>query len=329
MLSPSQSWFIRSGGGLALAAILISFVTLIAWTPSSGEQATRTASTPQKPPQPELMLQSQAEVDQKSAGCVSCHQGIEPMHASPAVRLGCTDCHGGNSQAGVVAGSSQDAAAYDQVKKQAHVQPRHPEFWQKDGKPTSANPERTYPRLLKESAEFIRFINPGDLRIADQTCGSCHQTQVNATKKSPMTTSSIFWAAAGYANGILSTKHAIVGEAYMRDGEAAAIVPKTPPTEEELKKGVLPSLLPLPRWEALQPADNFRGFEDGGLLQPSAFPEIGNPNLTDDSGKPDIRLSSRGPGTGLRVSIPVLNLHKTRLNDPHLSLMGTNDHPGD
>ena len=34
-------------------------------------------------------------------------------------------------------------------------------------------------------------------------------------------------------------------------------------------------------------------------------------------------------GTGLRISVPVLNLHKTRLNDPHLSFLGTNDHPGD
>src|SRR5262249_17880751 len=46
-------------------------------------------------------------------------------------------------------------------------------------------------------------------------------------------------------------------------------------------------------------------------------------------GKPDARLSNRGPGTGLRIAIPVLNLTKTRLNDPHLSFLGTNDHPGD
>ncbi len=344
MLSPSQSWFIRSGGGLALAAVLISFATLVAWTPSSGEQSNSASSTSPKQPQSELMLQSQAEVDQKSAGCISCHQGIEPMHASPAVRLGCTDCHGGNSQPSIAPGSAQNAAAYADVKKQAHVQPRHPEFWQKDGKPSSANPERTYTRLLKESPEFVRFINPGDLRIADEACGSCHQAQVNATRKSPMTTASVFWAAAGYANGILSTKRAIVGEAYTRDGDAASITVKNPPTEEEKQaetynpilndyekklKAQRSFLLPLPRWEILQPGDNFRAFEDGGLLQPSAFPEIGNPNLGDDSGKPDIRLSNRGPGTGLRVSIPVLNLHKTRLNDPHLSYMGTNDHPGD
>jgi len=26
-----------------------------------------------------------------------CHVGIEPMHASPAVHLTCTDCHGGRA----------------------------------------------------------------------------------------------------------------------------------------------------------------------------------------------------------------------------------------
>ena len=35
------------------------------------------------------------------------------------------------------------------------------------------------------------------------------------------------------------------------------------------------------------------------------------------------------PGTGLRVAIPVLNIHKTRLNDPFMWFMGTNDQPGD
>lgn len=326
----SRSSFLRSGGGFAVAAIFISFLTLVFWSPSSGQQAagdgTKSAGIPS---QPALMLQSQAEADQKSAGCISCHAGIEPMHDSPAVRLGCTDCHGGNSQVGTSAGGAKDAAAYEQAKKQAHVLPEHPEFWQRNGKPSSSNPEQPYTRTLQESPEFIRFMNPGDLRIVSETCAPCHQKEVNAVKKSPMTTASIFWAAASYANGILGIKSAILGESYGREGKAQAIMPKTPPTEEEKQRGAVAGLVPLPRWQIVQPADNFRAFEDGGLLQPSAFPEIGNPSIGDESGKPDIRLSSRGPGTGLRVSIPVLNIHKTRLNDPHLSLMGTNDHPGD
>ncbi|MEE8302979.1 MAG: hypothetical protein V3S24_11150, partial [Candidatus Tectomicrobia bacterium] len=97
----------------------------------------------------------------------------------------------------------------------------------------------------------------------------------------------------------------------------------------DLGKGELPFLLPLPRWEVVPPADNFRVFEDGGILIPSLFPDLGNPSPFEEGGKPDIRQSNRGLGTGLRISVPILNLHKTRLNDPHLSFMGTNDHPGD
>src|SRR2546430_48982 len=38
--------------------------------------------------------QTQSEADRKSVGCLECHSGSEPMHASPYVVLGCTDCHG-------------------------------------------------------------------------------------------------------------------------------------------------------------------------------------------------------------------------------------------
>jgi hypothetical protein len=277
-----------------------------------------------------LMAQSQLEADRKSEGCVSCHADVEPMHASPLVKLGCTDCHGGNHEAKLADGVKPTSPEYEQTKQRAHVLPRFPERWKgADGKYSAANPERSYTLLLEESPEFVRFVNPGDLRVAVETCGSCHATEVYNVKKSPMTTAAIFWAAAAYANGIVSLKSAILGESYGRDGSAQMIKPATPPTEEEKKKGALSFLLPLPRWETLQPGDNFRAFEDGGLVQPSAFPEIGNPNPIDESGRPDIRLSNRGPGTGLRVSIPVLNIHKTRLNDPHLSFMGTNDNPGD
>jgi hypothetical protein len=279
---------------------------------------------------PLLLTQTEAEAARKSRGCLSCHEAIEPMHESPAVRLGCTDCHGGDHEIALAAGAKPGSAEFDSTKQKAHVLPRFPEEWRgADGKHSAANPARSYTLLNRESPDFIRFVNPGDLRVAQVTCGGCHQAQVNAVPKSTMTTSAIFWAAAAYANGILSVKNAILGESYARDGSARMIKPAEQPTEEEKKKGALPFLFPLPQWAAVQPGDNFRVFEDGGLIQPSAFPEIGNPNPLEEPGKPDARLSNRGPGTGLRISIPVLNLHKTRLNDPHLSFLGTNDHPGD
>lgn len=85
----------------------------------------------------------------------------------------------------------------------------------------------------------------------------------------------------------------------------------------------------------MPPSDVFRVFERGGRNINTQFSEIGLPNPTgsiqrlEEPGRPDLKQSNRGPGTGLRVAIAVLNLHKTRLNDPYMWFMGTNDQPGD
>jgi hypothetical protein len=258
-----------------------------------------------------LLRQQQLQADAKSRGCVTCHAGIEPMHASAAVKLACVDCHGGN------------AAAI--TKEQAHVAPRNPALWK-----TSANPPRTYTALLEESPEFVRFTNPGDLRVARETCGSCHAQQTAAVPRSTMTTSAIFWAAVSYANGLTGQKRAFLGESYNRDGKPQILQPAWPPTPDQVAKGALPQLLPLPRWELFQPGgEYFRAFERGGISNSTMPPDTGNPFQLEDAGRPDIRLGNRGRGTGSRISPGLINLHKTRLNDPHLSFLGTNDHPGD
>lgn len=320
----------RSAGRSAVAVLLAALAALlatawVAWSDPADETHPFSAAGPPAP-----ISQSREQAEARSQGCLSCHRGIEPIHASASVRLACSDCHGGNNDAAAPPGTGPGDAAYEEAKDRAHVQPRFPKRWARpDGRPSSANPVRSYTLLNAEDPAFVRFVNPGDLRVAPAACGSCHPRQVNATLKSPMTTSSIFWAAAAYANGILGTKRALLGESYDADGRALAIRPRTPPTPEERQRGALDGLLPLPRWEVVQPGEYFRAFERGGILQPSTFPELGNPNPLDEPGRPDIRLSNRGLGTGLRISPALINLHKTRLNDPHLSFLGTNDHPGD
>ncbi len=76
------------------------------------------------------MGQPQTEADRKSAGCISCHtQTDEPtMHATGKVRLGCTDCHGGNADVRITTGIATGSPEYDQVKQKAHPQPRDPEL---------------------------------------------------------------------------------------------------------------------------------------------------------------------------------------------------------
>jgi LVIVD repeat len=245
------------------------------------------------------------------------------MHHSPGVVVGCANCHGGNAEVRAKE-LEKNSPAYDAAKKAAHVLPNHPEWWK-----SSANPERTYTKTLKESAEFIRFINPGDLRVAEETCGACHAGTVRAVRKSLMTTSAMLLGGASYNNNILKNKVYNLGEGYDREGNAIQIISNPKPTEEEKARGVLEKLIPLPQWESVPPGDNFRIFERGGERVKTQFPEIGLPNILEIPGKPDVLQSNRGPGTGARISVPVLNIHKTRLNDPHLSFMGTNDHPGD
>ncbi|HET9233070.1 MAG TPA: hypothetical protein VFP10_02890, partial [Candidatus Eisenbacteria bacterium] len=258
-----------------------------------------------------LLRQSEAEALAKSEGCIGCHKNIEPMHRTGTFQLGCTDCHGGNPSAKTAEG--------------AHVRPRHPDKW-----PSSANPVRSYTLLNEEDPAFIQFVNPGDLRVADRACGPCHGQTVLNVQKSMMTTSSLLWGGAAYNNGIVSTKHYIFGESYGSDGVQRKINTVPPPTPELLAKGVLPTLVPLPRWEISQVTDRFRTFERGGIASRANPSEIGVPNpFADEPGRPDMKLGARGIGTELRISSPVLNIHKTRLNDPHLSFLGTNDHPGD
>jgi hypothetical protein len=274
---------------------------------------------------PPSMGQSQAEADRKSAGCISCHTSTdEPtMHPTKTVHLACTDCHGGNSSVSVAQGMAPDSAEYKAAKEKAHVQPRDSSF-----KNRSNLPERAYTKWLKESADYVKFINPGDLRVAPETCGpvGCHASETRAVSTSMMTHSGMLWGAALYNNGGTPYKNTHYGESYDRDGKPQSIKTAPPPTAEETRtKGVIPELDPLFRWEISQPGNVLRVFERGGRKKA----ELGNPNREEDPGKPDDQLSERGFGTELRTDPVFLGLQKTRLLDPVMSLPGTNDHAGD
>lgn len=275
--------------------------------------------------------------DAKSAGCVSCHTDTDrkTMHSSPAVVLGCVDCHGGNAAVRGDPSLPHGSPAYVAARDKAHVLPKYPKSWHW---PSSANPGRTYTLLNKESPEYVRFVNPSDYRVARESCGSCHIEVIEAAERSLMASGAMLWGGAAYNNGIVPYKNYLFGEAYTRGGEPARIVSPPAPraiTPEMKARGVLAELYPLPTWHVIPPGDVFRVFERGGRTIGSQFPEIGLPSPSgsiqrlEESGRPDIRQSNRGPGTGLRVAIPVLNIHKTRLNDPFMWFMGTNDQPGD
>lgn len=284
------------------------------------------------PPAP--AQQSAAAAAEKSAGCLSCHEKTDAptMHPFPGVNLGCADCHGGDAAVMRSKDAKPGSDAYLATLRAAHVQPRWPEAWHW---PASANPERSYTLLNRESPAFVRFVNPGDLRAADAACGACHQGIVNAQKRSLMATNAMFWGGAGYNNGIVPYKHYVLGESYTDDGQGARILGPVKPDANMEAKGILPDLWPLPNWETMPTPDIFRVFESGGRANGTLFADRGLPNdkggleELQEPGRPDYRASDRGNGTGNRISISLLNLYKTRLNDPSLWFLGTNDQPGD
>lgn len=323
-----------------IAAALVLAVSLFAGSPMASDKekpVKRDYSLVIAPPAPQR--QSVAEMDAKSEGCLTCHVKTDAptMHVSPAVRLGCTDCHGGNE---AVRGNSElphDHPDYVAARDAAHVLPKYPKSWHF---PSSANPQRSYALLNQESPEFVKFINPSDYRVARDACGACHIQAIESAERSIMATGAMLWGGASYNNGILPFKNYLLGEAYTREGDPAHITtPGAGPggklSEDQVARGVLAEMYPLPTWHVIPPGDVFRVFERGGRTINSQFPEIGLPNPTgsiqrlEEPGRPDLKQSNRGPGTGLRVAIPALNIHKTRLNDPFTWFMGTNDQPGD
>jgi hypothetical protein len=259
----------------------------------------------------------------KVEGCVRCHGQIEPMHkygttetlekikdGKDAMGLSCTACHGGNPAT--------------ELKEEAHVKPMFPREWRREGKHTAANPERSNTLLARESWEFVRFINPGDLRVVGKTCAACHEVESKNVPRSMMTHGAMLWGAALYNNGSFHLKDSRFGESYSESGAPQTLL-QTTSDEERRRKGLLSLLDPLPRWEISQPGNVLRVFERGGKRRL----DVGLPDKDEDPGKPDKGLSTRGFGTAQRTDPVFLGIQKTRLMDPTLNFLGTNDHPGD
>ncbi|HYV82474.1 MAG TPA: hypothetical protein VE931_03105 [Pyrinomonadaceae bacterium] len=268
-----------------------------------------------------LIGSGMAQQPVKTEGCVTCHGQIEPMHkygttetleklkdGKDAVGLSCTACHGGNP--------------VSRLKDDAHVRPMFPREWRRTG----ANPERSNTLLARESWEFVRFVNPGDLRVVGRTCAgsACHDVESKNVSRSMMTHGAMLWGAALYNNGSFHLKDPRFGESYSESGKPQTLL-QAATDEQRRTKGLLSLLDPIPRWEISQPGNVLRVFERGGKRRL----EVGLPDRDEDPGKPDKGLSARGFGTAQRTDPVFLGLQKTRLLDPTLNFLGTNDHPGD
>jgi hypothetical protein len=259
-------------------------------------------------PAPNKVDQSKATQMAKSRGCVDCHENSHDPHGSEYVRLGCTDCHGGDPTPGL-------------TMRQAHIKPRNPVFFE-----SSANPNDSTVLLNHESEEFIRFVNPGDLRVAKKTCGDCHAQEVDNVGHSMMRHGAMLWGAAAYNNGAFPVKDSIFGQAYGANGVALALKSPFKYSKEKMQKmGIVEEIFPLPRFNVGQTGNIYRIFEKGG----TRLQEIGNPDPFDPPGRPFRRLGERGLGTLSRVDPVIIGAHKTRLHDPLLDFFGSNDRAGD
>ncbi len=113
-----------------------------------------------------------------SPGCLTCHGAIEDVHS--AVEIPCTDCHGGDWTT--------------PVKVDAHVQPSLPVIMDKTTAP------------LDYDLPYQQFVNPSNLRVVDNTCGTCHEPHVGWVMKSLMATGAGHYAGGLYQNGVNATK---------------------------------------------------------------------------------------------------------------------------
>ena len=97
---------IATAGGCCCASCCCASAALASEAEHAVERKYVTA-----PPSP--ASQSDEAVQTKSAGCLTCHTQTDAntMHLNPAVKLGCTDCHGGNSAVRLTGGAQRGSDA--------------------------------------------------------------------------------------------------------------------------------------------------------------------------------------------------------------------------
>ncbi len=181
----------------------------------------------------EKIIQTQAPL---GGSCLGCHEGITDVH--PFFGLACVDCHGGNDQ---VALPAQLNIRDQALLKLSHVLPNDSTMWWPngidddgdnqvdesgeffDGRAKVETATATADKRLANKAQmdseinrdmnYLRWLNPGDLRVAEASCGSrnkssndamiCHAEVVYDMRRSIMSSFGTVPSAATYGNAQL------------------------------------------------------------------------------------------------------------------------------
>ncbi len=165
-------------------------------------------------------------------GCLSCHEGIETAH-EPIGPDRCVVCHGG------------DPDARDKVE--AHVPV--PANWA--GIRGEALPPSN-PGFIRDFApeqldaldpDYVRFINPGDIRVVSETCGMCHPDKAATVPNSVMVTNAGHYNPTRFLAGLQTNRDAMFGSYAAShpdcdpnlEGSVCELGPLIPPTGADVQ----------------------------------------------------------------------------------------------
>ena len=208
--------------------------------------------------------------------------------------LSCVDCHGGNGTATTKAGGASGADVPRRVARPRRTR------------------TETYTLLNHERHEWIRFVNPSDLRVAPDRLRTLSRRHRPHRAEGPDGQQR-----AGLQHRALQQRvGAVQGRDVRRELHAARRAADHPHhsaadrRRNPRPRASCPVLLPLPRFEIGQPGNIFRIFERGG----GPKSELGNPEprrRARPAGRvrPAIAASARRPS----VDPVILGAQKVRL----------------
>lgn len=160
--------------------------------------------------------------------CVSCHVGVEAIHPKGGVEPNdCVVCHGGDGDATTIE-TAHVAVPADWADIRGDGLPGAPDGFIKDMAPD---------QLDRLDPDYLRFINPGDIRVAEKTCGRCHSGHtdyVQNVKNSVMTTNTGHYMPTRLLAG-LQDRDAIYGSYGAVDPDWDGSNPHTVPSVEPLR----------------------------------------------------------------------------------------------
>ena len=149
-------------------------------------------------------------------GCLSCHLGIEQAHG-PIPEDECVVCHGGDAQV-----ATKEAAHVPVPDNWAEVRgsglPPAPHGFIRDFAPD---------QLDQLDPAYVKFINPSDIRVVDETCGVCHPNQAATMPTSIMVTNAGHYFPTLFLAGIQEDRLAHVGSYEATDPDCDPSIPGT------------------------------------------------------------------------------------------------------